>query len=196
MKKIFIIAVLAGLSLAAFPQRSFFSFEYSMGFGAGNVHDYISQASFRGFTIDYRSMIQPNIGLGVDVGWNVFYQEMPDGVYEYNSKLTYSGKQWRYQNHFPVLGAADYYFKPDADIVPYAGFGMGTMYSMQNTDMSVYSFQRDAWHFAIRPEVGAIFKMGQGVHFNLVGKYYYGLKAGDLPAQGYFTVNVGFVFVN
>jgi len=31
--------------------------------------------------------------------------------------------------------------------------------------------------------------------FMIASKYYYGFKAGDLPAQGYFTINVGFVFI-
>jgi hypothetical protein len=195
MKKIFIVTILMVLSASAFSQKSFVSFQYSMGFGTGNLHDFIGQASFRGFTFDYRNMVQPSVGVGLDMGWNVFYEEKPDAVYQYKD-LTYSGKQWRYGNYFPMLVAADYYFKPDADIVPYAGFGLGTMYSRQNTDMATYTFEKDAWSFAIRPEVGLVFKAGQGVHFNVVGKYYYGLKAGDLPAQGYFTLNVGFVFVN
>ena len=56
-----------------------------MGFGAGNMHDFIGPASFRGFTVDYRNLVKPNIGVGVDIGWNVFYDEMPDGVYEYKN---------------------------------------------------------------------------------------------------------------
>jgi hypothetical protein len=30
----------------------------------------------------------------------------------------------------------------------------------------------------------------------IASKYYYGFKAGDLPAQGFVTINVGFVFTN
>jgi hypothetical protein len=33
-----------------------------------------------------------------------------------------------------------------------------------------------------------------GTSLMVASKYYYGFKAGDLPAQGYVTVNVGFVF--
>jgi hypothetical protein len=29
----------------------------------------------------------------------------------------------------------------------------------------------------------------------VASKYYYGFKAGDLPAQGYFTINTGLVFI-
>ena len=195
MKKILIIAVLALSFATAYSQRSITSFQYSVGFGTGNMHDFISAASFRGFTIDYRSMVNQNIGVGVDIGWNVFYDEMPDAVYEYNN-ITYAGKQWRYSNEFPILGAVDYYLKPDANVVPYVGLGLGTMYSLQNTDMGTYTFEKDAWHFTLRPEIGLMIEPAPGVGLNVVGKYYYGFKAGDLPAQGFFTLNFGFVFVN
>ena len=194
MKKIFILAVLSVFTLSAFPQNNLTALQYSMGFGTGDMHDYISPASFRGFTFDYRNLVQPNLGVGVDFGWNVFYDEMPDAVYEYKN-LTYSGKQWRYSNHFPMLGAVDYYMNPSTQITGFAGLGIGTMYTLQNTDMSTYTFEKDAWHFALRPEIGVIFKPSPGVGVMLAAKYYYGFKAGDLPAQGYFTVNVGFVFV-
>ena len=195
MKKILIICIISVLSVSAFSQSTLFSFQYSMGFGAGNMKDYIKPASFRGFTIDYRNLVTENIGLGLDMGWNVFYDEMPDAVYDYKN-ITYSGKQWRYSNHFPMLGAIDYYMTSMGDIFPYAGLGIGTMYSLQNTDMGTYTFEKDAWHFALRPEIGIIMDMGGGSGFNLCTKYYHGFAAGDLPAQGYFTINVGFVFVN
>jgi outer membrane protein len=193
MKKIFFIAVFSVIAISAFPQRSYTSLQYSMGFGTGNMKDFISKASFRGFTIDYRSMVQTNIGVGVDIGWNVFYQEMPDAIYEYKN-ITYSGKQWRYANQFPILGAVDYYMETGGNITPYAGLGLGTMYSLHNTDMGTYTFEKDAWHFALRPELGFLINAGPGLDFTVVSKYYYGFQAGDLPSEGYFTINVGFVF--
>jgi len=195
MKKILILVIFTVLSFSAFSQSSLFSFQYSMGFGAGNMKDFISPASFRGFTIDYRNLVTENIGIGIDVGWNVFYDEMPDGVYEYQN-VTYAGKQWRYSNEFPILGAVDYYFTQFGDIFPYAGLGIGTMYSLQNTNVGTYTFENDAWHFALRPEIGVVLDMGNGAGFNVVSKYYHGFEAGDLPSQGYFTINIGFVFVN
>jgi len=194
MKKIFIFIIFSALSISSFSQDNLTALQYSMGFGAGNMHDFIGAASFRGFTVDYRNMVQPNIGVGVDIGWNVFYDEIPDGTYEYQN-LTISGKQWRYSNEFPMLAAMDFYFSPDAMVNPFAGLGLGTMYSLQNTDMGTYTFERDAWHFVLAPEIGVLLEAAPGVGFTLNTKYYYGFKAGDLPAQGFFTLNVGFVFV-
>jgi hypothetical protein len=33
----------------------------------------------------------------------------------------------------------------------------------------------------------------EGASLAISGKYYYGFKAGDLPAEGYFTINLGVV---
>ena len=40
-----------------------------------------SAASFRGFTLDYRKFVSSNVGVGVDIGWNVFYDDMPAAEY-------------------------------------------------------------------------------------------------------------------
>ena len=194
MKKIFIIAVISVFAATAFSQSGYTSLQYSIGFGTGDMKDFIGQTSFRGFTIDYRHMSRSNLGIGVDIGWNVFYQEMPDAVYQYKD-ITYSGKQWRYSNQFPILFAMDYFHETGGNFTPYAGLGLGTMYSLQNTDMSVYTFEKDAWHFALRPELGILINASPGLDFTIAAKYYYGFKAGDLPAQGYFALNLGFVFM-
>lgn len=195
MKKIFISALFTVFAVTAFSQNGITALTYSMGFSTGSLHDHIAAPSFRGFTIDYRKLVQPNVGVGVDIGWNVFYEELADGTYDYRN-LTLSGKQWRYSNHFPMLVAGTYYLKPDEKISGFAGFGLGTMYTLQNTDMSLYTLENDAWQFAIRPELGILIKGAPGLAFNVSSKYYYGFKGGDLPAQGFFTVNVGFVFIN
>jgi outer membrane protein len=195
MKKIFITAIFLVLGISAFSQSGITALQYSMGFGTGDMHDFIGKASFRGFTIDYRKLVQQNIGVGVDIGWNVFYEEKPWDVYEGKNNVTYSGKQWRYSNHFPMLVAADYYKDVNAQVSAYGGLGVGTMYSLQNTDMGAYTFEKDAWHFVLRPEIGILIQPSPGVGFTVASKYYYGFKAGDLPAQGFVTINVGFVFV-
>ncbi len=194
MKKILFI-ILAFSVTSAYAQNNLTAIQYSIGFGTGDLGGYISKASPRGFAIDYRRMIQPEIGVGVDLGWNVFYDARPDDIYTVGN-LTYSGKQYRYNNQYPLLFAADYYFQPREKINPFAGFGMGIMYSRRETDMGVYSITHDAVNFAIRPEIGILYEASSTVSFKVSSKYYYGFEAGDLPAQGYFTLNFGFVFIN
>ncbi len=192
MKKIFIILLVAAASSTTYAQ-SLTALQYSMGFGTGDLSDFIGKPSFRGFTIDYRNLVQPNVGVGFDLGWHAFYEAKASDVYTIGN-LSYSGKQYRYNNQFPLLFAADYYMQPGESVNPFVGFGVGTMYSLRNTDMGQYSLKEDAWNFAIRPEVGILYEANPGMSFMVTGKYYYGFEAGDLPAQGYFTLNFGFVF--
>lgn len=191
MKKIFLI-FFAIVSVPAFSQH-LTAVQYSMGFGTGDLGDFIDKPSFRGFTIDYRKLVQPNIGVGFDAGWNVFYSERDYDVYTIEN-LSYSGRQYRYNNQIPVLFAVDYYMNYDEGVTPFVGFGIGTMFSRRNTDMGQYSLEQDAWHFAIRPEVGILYEMREGVSFSVTGKYYMGFEADDLDAQNYFALNFGFVF--
>jgi hypothetical protein len=195
MKKIIFVTIFSVWAVLAYSQESFTALQYSMGFGTGDMHDFIKPASFRGFTIDYRGLIQPNVGIGVDVSWNVFYDAMPSGVYHYKN-IDYSGKQYRYSNHFPILTGIDYYFKPGGLINPFAGLAIGTMYSQNDVDMGTYTFELEGWRFAMRPELGVILDAAPGVGFMIASKYYYGFKAGDMPAQGYFTLNFGIVLSN
>lgn len=191
MKKIFII-LLSAIALSSSGQ-SLTAIQYSMGFGTGDLGDFVSPASFRGFTIDYRKLVKPNVGVGFDIGWNVFYEERAYDTYT-SGTVSYSGKQYRYNNQFPMLFAADYYLKPGEDINPFAGLGIGTMYSLRNTDMGQYTLEEDAWNFALRPEVGVLFAANPDMSLSVTGKYYYGFEAGDLPAQSYFALSLGFVF--
>jgi opacity protein-like surface antigen len=192
MKKLLFILFII-VSVPAFSQN-LTTLEYSMGFGTGDMGDFIDKPSFRGFTIDYRRLVQPNVGVGIEAGWNVFYVEESYGVYT-QENVSLGGRQFRYQNQVPLFFAADYYFHPDETINPFVGLGVGTMYSRRNTDMGQYTLEEDAWNFALRPEVGFIYEVNPEFGFSLTGKYYYGFEAGDLnEPMSYFALNVGFVF--
>ena len=189
-----ILALFLIATIPAFSQ-SITSLQYSMEFGTGEVGDFIDKPSFRGVTLDFRKMVQPNIGVGIDAGWNVFYSEESNGVYT-SENLSVSGKQFRYSNHIPMLFAVDYYLHPGEKVNPFAGMGIGTMFSRRNTDMGQYTLEEEAWHFSIRPEIGILFQVNTDFSFSVTGKYYMGFEAGDLPAQDYFALNFGFVFTN
>ena len=63
---------------------------------------------------------------------------------------------------------------------------------LQNTDMGTYTFEKDAWHFALRPELGLILN-GSRAGFNIVRNIITVLRQVTSGA-GIFYNNVGFVF--
>jgi outer membrane protein len=170
------------------------SVTYSMGFGTGDLGNYIEKPSFRGFTIDYRKLVNTNVGIGVSGGWNVFYEEKPYDVYTAGTE-SLAGKQYRYSNHWPMLLSADYYFSPGEKISPFVGLGTGVIYTLRNTDMGIWTLEQDAWNFALQPQIGVQFNHSIMSGTTIMLKYYNGFAAGDLEeAQSYLALNIGFVF--
>ncbi len=189
--KLLIIAAVISSS-PALAQGSF-SMQYSMGFGTGNNQSYIGASSFRGATMEYRHLVTDDIAIGGDVSWNVFYERRASDTYT-SGTVSLTGVQYRYVNAVPIYFSVDKYFGMGKKVNPFAGLGIGTMYTRRNTEMNLYSLETDSWAFAFRPEAGVRYEMNSGVDLILALKYNYGLSTTDLPAQSYLTVNVGFVF--
>lgn len=197
MKKILLAACAFCLCTVGVVQaQSFTALTYSVGFGVGDVKEYISQASFRGATIEYNKMIQDNLGVGFLTGWNVFYDALPYDTYTLDNQ-SLSGKQWRYSNHIPIFISANYFLKPGERVNPFVGLGIGTIYTLRNTDMNLYTLEQDAWSFGLSPTIGAHIEASSETRFNVSLRYNNGFKAGDFDAgQNYFSLNVGFAFGN
>jgi hypothetical protein len=195
MKKgLYIILLVAITTVTASAQGNLFSFQYSMGLGTGDMADYNSAYSFRGAMIEWRKLITPMVGVGIDVGWNTFYKKVPNDTYTRgNASLT--GKQFRYQNTFPILAVGNYYFSPDQKLRPFVGLGLGTMYNVRDTQMYVYSLEQDAWHFVMCPQAGILYELGYTTQLYVGLKYNVGLQSGDFTqGQNYLAINVGLAF--
>jgi opacity protein-like surface antigen len=197
MKKILIIifvAVCAGTSAIA---QSNFAATYSMGFGTGDLGDFISAPSFRGIALDYRYSIQPNIALGLNFGMNTFYEARPNDTYTADN-VSLTGKQYRYSNHVPMLATATYFLKPGEKLGPFATVGLGTMYTRRNTDMNLYTVEQEAWNFVVQPEIGIQYKVLDMMALHVSAKYMLGFEAGnDLPeTQSFISLNVGLCFLS
>ena len=174
-------------------QPGYLSVQYAMGFGTGDMGDYISQPSFRGGVIEYRKAVTDQVLVGFDIGWNVFYEKKDADTYTVGTE-SLSGIQYRTQNMLPILVSADYFLSTDNPLKPYVGFGIGTMYIERMTDMGQWRLQEDPWSFAVKPEVGFLYELSAGTSFKLAAKYYTGFKTSQLDSQGYFSVSAGMAF--
>ena len=195
MKRIIALVIFCSVvsMTSVFSQaENHFSINYDMSFGTGDLGDFISAPSFRGASVEFRNAVTPNILLGADVAWNVFYEKKDYDSYT-SGTMTLSGIQYRYQNQVPILVSADYLFSPDKDFQPYVGLGIGTMYSERNLSMGIWYVEENPWQFAMRPEAGFMYKFSYGTALKLGFKYTAGL-GGDLGTQGYFTISTGFAF--
>ncbi|MBL0342770.1 MAG: hypothetical protein IPP71_18900 [Bacteroidetes bacterium] len=195
MKKIYII--LAFLFCSYFVsngQGSIAAMQYTVGIGTGDLKDFISKASFRGATFDYRKMyMDKHVGIGFELGWSAYYEENNYATYT-NGTESISGKQFRYCSTVPVLISANYYLSPLKNINPFAGIGIGTEFSRSDLDMGVFTIQTDTWHFAVKPELGVIIKYGPGAGVIVSGKYYNAFKTSEQGTRSYIAANVGLVW--
>ena len=160
----------------------------------GDLQDYNSSVSFRGISLEFNKSIKQNVDVGLESGWNVFYDREDAKVYT-EETASISGVQYRYTNAVPIILGGKYYFKAgNENLRPDGGVGLGTLFVNRSTDFGLYRISTEAWQFCIRPELGLRFDVPGGAGFILGGKYYAGFETDDLSAQSYFTINIGVVF--
>jgi len=194
MKKIFFVVLLTGIitTTQVQAQDSFYSIQYSMGFATGNLKEFNEAASFRGVSFEYRYMVQPSIGVGLETGYNLFFDRLDYATYTQGTQ-SLSGIQYRYTHAVPVLAAFDYYLKPDTQFNPFVGLGVGTLYTYRDLDMGMFTLESDVWQFALRPQIGVLITT-PSADLIVAAKYFSGFKANDTEGQQYFSLNIGLVF--
>ena len=196
MKKTIFFILVIGLAIPAFvkAQSGYTSFQYQIGFATGDLGDYISKVSFRGAVFDYQRNLSANASVGVEFAWSTFYEDMGYGTYTIDP-YTVSGVQYRYSNMFPMLLTAEYYFTPGGTVEPYFNLGIGTMYTMRETDMGIWRFSEKAWQFGLKPELGVIYDLGTNTSLKFEAKYYMGIGGSKLETQSFFALSTGLVFL-
>lgn len=196
MKKLILISALFVMILASNANaQSLTTVSYSMGIGTGNLGEYTPQFSGRGMTLDFREMVQSNIGVGFSLGWNVFYDELPYDTYTIDNR-SLSGRQYRTVNAAPLMVAADYYFNPGNDFNPFLGIGVGGIYYQRDTDMGIYRLNQNAFTFGFVPQAGFHYSLNSSSALSFAVKYNLGLAGGDFDnSQSYLSLNIGFLFL-
>jgi hypothetical protein len=170
---------------------------YPVGFPMGDLGDYIEATSFRGIELELYQMVKPNLAVGIESAWQLFYQREDEKVYT-EGTVSVSGVQYRYTNAVPILAMGRYLINPSSDkqVVPFAGLGVGTLFVNRYADFGLYRITNDTWQFCLRPELGVMFKLGGSgaPGISLAAKYYSGFSTDDLDGQSYLSINLGLNF--
>lgn len=197
MKKLFIaitICIATQSLMAQDAGHALYSLQYSVAYPMGDLNDFISKTSFRGFSMEFRKMVNDHVLAGLEFGWNVFYAKMENAT-ESEGTITLTGTQFRYLSSFPMLVEVGYSTKSSEQLSPYALLGIGTIYHRSRLDVGIWEFSNEAWHFALKPEVGLIYKLGADAGVLLNVKYYDAFKTSDTKAITYLTTNLGFIWI-
>jgi opacity protein-like surface antigen len=162
----------------------------------GDLHDYSTKTSFRGYNMEFLHHAKPGVVVGVETGWNVFYERVDKQDYKQGT-ATISGVQYRYTNSVPIIAETKFYPMSDKKMVNgYVGAGVGTVYASRSTDFGLYRINKDAWQFCLRPEAGMVINMHPGLKAILGVKYYVALNSSDLDGQSFLSANIGLVFTS
>ena len=193
IRKTIFLSLLVGATMSAKAQQNIYMFEYSMGFPTGDLREYIDEPSFRGFNFGYRYMLDENRALGLDMGWQTFFEKKDYATYT-DGTSSVSGIQYRYTNAFTASVQIDQVFNEGSDIRPFIGIGAGTSYMRRTLDMGLYRFERDPWQFMLQPEAGVSLYTANGNAVMLTFNYYWGFETKDLDAQSFLAVGLAYAF--
>lgn len=195
MKQTILLALIVFCGIRTFSQSTFIM-TYPISLPMGDLHNYSTKTSYRGFNMEFLHHAKPGVVVGVETGWNVFYERVDKQDYKQGT-ATISGVQYRYTNSVPILAETKFY--PISDKKPvsgYVGAGVGTLYVSRSTDFGLYRINKDAWQFCLRPEAGMLINIEPGLKGILGVKYNVALNSNDLDGQSYLSFNIGLAFTS
>jgi len=194
LRKLLPLALLALSPVITRAQgENIYMLEYSIAVPVGDLRDFINDPSFRGFNFGYRNMVDNNVALGVDIGWQTFFEKKNLATY-YDGTAALTGTQYRYTNCFTASMQADYVWGDGKDLRPFIGAGLGTFYCRRTLDMGLYRLEKRPWQFLIQPEAGISLYLANGNALILSTNFYWGMKTKELESQSFVGFGLTYAF--
>jgi hypothetical protein len=198
-KSLFVVFMLAALSVQGFSQDWISSITYQISFPAGDTKSFTDETSYSGFGLDFRKVVDPYTTAGFSLGWNVFNQRVNKTV-ELQTKNpgAITGLQDRTLNSFPIMLNVHRYFGRGHDSRFFLGLNAGGYYMLQRFSIGIRTLEDDQWQWGIAPEVGFIAPLSRSSTLIVSGKYNYAFS-GESPLGGdinheYWSIGIGFAW--
>ena len=173
------------------------AFTYSVSIPTGDTKSFVEEISWRGIGLDYRYMIDRTYSVGLNFGWNVFYERAENKTTQTENGAV-TGTSDRTINAFPIMANIHYYFGERKSIRPYVGLNAGGYVMLQRFEIGVFAWERDSWEWGIAPEAGVVIPVERDFGIILNGKYNYALTGEDVFEttinHTYWQINAGFVW--
>jgi hypothetical protein len=158
------------------PNSTFFTTGYQMSQPIGDLGSYAGP-SFRGLIFDGRSMLTKNMSAGLRFFWNRYNKTDSLVTQTTNSGGTVSGPVYHFADQFALEATGHYYFGggPDSMILPYAGVGIGGVWSSTYQQTADLVLSQYGFFFIVTPELGMMINLAKGstnaalhlaVHYN------------------------------
>ena len=167
----------------------------------GQFKDLVDKTSLRGADVTFLYGINDQLSVGLNAGFQDFYQKFPRALYKLSDGSDISAVLTNSIQTIPVLATVRYNFLPEARVQPYATAGAGGALVISRQFIGEYPNDNNKISFAARPAVGVYIpfrKQGEagvnlGVNYN-----YIAYKQDDISNLSYmgFTIGVGFPMRN
>ncbi|MDC1105603.1 hypothetical protein OAT16_02795 [Prolixibacteraceae bacterium] len=173
--------------------ENLFLIDYSMGFPSGDISDFVSPTSFRGFTMEFRHMTSKKFSIGLSAGFQSFYEEFGETDVMVNNG-TLHGETYHYLYSVPIYANAHFYTSGEGKFRLFFGCGVGTIFNDRDTMVGSVSMSDKTWQFAVAPEVGFLIQANDYMGLQVRGTYDMAFETNDTPAAEYYRLHVGFYY--
>ena len=118
-------------------------------------------------------------------------EKEPDSDYQRDNILLH-GTQVRYINDIPLTARFSWY-QPLSSAELYATLGAGAAWQELRREIGTWAFTGSYWQFALIPEVGIIYPVGN-TYVSARVKYVQAFETSEAPALSYLSIGVGFAW--
>jgi hypothetical protein len=164
--------LLSNLCIAQKIGANEFHVNWEFGMPVGN--DFITKFSALGFNAGYGRFVTDDLAVGIEIGWNNYYELEPKKTYEFPEGAV-TTDLYKYIYTLPIVLNVAHYFEAGKMLSPYVRLGLGAQYSEQNIYYNIYETTNDNWGFVAIPEAGTIIHFGannpMGAHLSVRYKY-------------------------
>jgi opacity protein-like surface antigen len=187
---ILLLVIVSGSASAQFYDKMFF---VGWNFNTPLVNkEFVGKPSSRGARIGYRELLREQLAFGIDLTWATYDDYVPRQTYN-NTNSTITTDFTNYANNYGALLTADYYFRVEKKVMPYAGFGAGLAYNNYKVYYNVYSSGDNAFGFLMRPQAGVWMKFNERKNWALNAGVHLDFSTAKSSDTGYNTfMNAGF----
>ena len=163
----------------------------------GKFKDLVDKTSLRGADVNILYGINDQLSVGLNAGFQDFYQKFPRAIYKLSDGSDISAVLTNSIQTIPLLATARYNFMPEARVQPYASAGIGGTFVINRQFIGEYPNDDNKIGFAARPGAGIYipFRKQGEVGVNLGVNYnYISYKQDDISNLSYigFTIGIGF----
>lgn len=121
---------------------------------------YVSDVSNQGMQLTYREVINDRFAMGGDFNLSVYKGYTPRQTY-YGDSGALTSDYFKYVQTIGLTLNGDYLFSSDKKLIPFLGLGLGASYNEFKTYYNIYSTTDSSWGVLVRPQAGAIYRIGK-----------------------------------